>query len=226
MNQLWRCETEAHLTITQPEVARALTKLQTARLLEPFMKRERTLSEAAGELGVKLPALLYHVERFIACRLLEVVREVPRKGRALKVYRSTAEQFFVPFQLTPSETLERLLNELTAHETGRFQREIARTLQHISPTWGLHIALGDNGVAFSLTPDERGETTPYLDVILGPNAPAIISIQGTVHLDFQTAKALQGELHELYKRYSQHQADGQLYAYQFGLTPLTDDTLD
>lgn len=45
------------LTITRPEVARALIDLKTAQRLEPFMKRELTLGEAAHELGVKLPAL-------------------------------------------------------------------------------------------------------------------------------------------------------------------------
>lgn len=59
------------LTITRPEVARALMNLKTAQRLEPPMKRELTLGEAAHELGVKLPALLYHVERFLRFGPLE-----------------------------------------------------------------------------------------------------------------------------------------------------------
>lgn len=60
------------VTITRPEVARALIDLKTAQRLEPFMKRELTLGEAAHELGVNLPALLYHVERFLEFVLLGV----------------------------------------------------------------------------------------------------------------------------------------------------------
>jgi hypothetical protein len=213
------------LTIADPEVARVLTENGSARLLEPFMKGILSLNEAAQELGVKLPKLLYHVKRFLDLGLLEVACVERRNGRPIKRYQSTAKAFFVPF-ITPSETLERLLSELTAYDTRRFHREAAQTLQNISPTWGLHVALhGDDGVSYALTPDQEGYPKPLLDVLFGPDAPAILSTEGTLKLDFQTAKALQKELDELYKRYREQRSDkGKPYAYRLGLTPLHDES--
>lgn len=214
------------LTIADPEVARVLVENRSAQLFEPFMKRALSLNEAAQELGVKLPKLLYHVKRFVKLGLLEVACVERRNGRPVKRYRSTAKTFFVPFHVTPSETLERLLSRLTAYENERFQRELARTLQNISPTWGLHIALSkEHGMDFSLTPDNKGAAKPFLDVIFGFNAPAIISTQGKLRLDFETAKAFQVELRELLARYTQKQTSkGQPYAYRLGLTPLHDES--
>lgn len=214
------------LTITEPEVARVLTENRSTRLLEPFMKRALSPNEAARELGVKLPKLLYHVKRFMELGLLEVACVERRNGRPVKRYQSTAKAFFVPFHVTPSETLERLLSELTAYDTRRFHREAAYTLQNISPIWGLHVALhGDEGVSCALTPDQEGYPKPFLDVLFGPDAPAILSTEGTLKLDFQTAKALQKELDELYKRYREQQSDkGKPYAYRLGLTPLHDES--
>ncbi len=215
------------LTITCPNVARALTENRSTTFLKPFFKGDVSLSHAAQALSLKLPTLLYHVNRFLNLGLLEVAEVKPRGGRSIKLYRTTAKAFFVPFEVTPSETLERLLGELTEGETKRFHREVARTLQNISPTWGLHVTLieGD-GVSFSLTPDEEGNSKPFMDVLFGPDAPAIISTEGNLRLDFETAKAFQKELLELSQRYSQKQKpNGQSYAYRLGLTPVQDDTL-
>lgn len=214
------------LTITEPEVARVLVENRSARLLEPFIKRALSLKEAALELGVKLPKMLYHVKRFLELGLLEVVSEERRKEHPVKRYQSTAKAFFVPFHVTLSETLERLLGELTAFDTGRFHREAAHTLQNISSTWGLYVALhGEDGVSYALTPDRKGLPKPFLDVLFGPDAPAIFSTEGTLKLDFETAKALQKDLAELYKRYHDKKNDkGRTYAYRLGVTPVRGET--
>ena len=211
------------LTIDDPEVARILLDTKTVRLLEPFMKRPLALSEAAKELGVKLPRLHYHVGRFLRFGLLEVAEVQLRPGRAVKRYRSAAKAFFVPFHATPSETLERLLGELSDDDARRFQREAAYTLQHVSPTWGLYLAAGGDRLDYFLTPDAQGRPQPLLDVLSGPNAPAIFSAEGTLKLDFETAKAFQNDLRELERRYrAKQQGSGQTYAFRLGLTPARD----
>ena len=215
------------LTITTEKAARLLSDLEAVRRLEPFMKRERTLSEAAEELGVKLPALLYHVKKFVDLGLLVVVREVSRKGRAVKVYRATADTFFVPFQLTPSETLGRLLFDLSAAGEARFHREAARALQADTPVWGLYLTCGRKGAEIVLVPSELGYTQSYIDALFGPEMPAVFTGDGEVRLDFQTAKAFQNDLLELFTRYRRQATEkGQLYGYRLGLTPLHDDSFE
>ena len=218
--------TKERITITRPEVAHALTEFRTAQLLEPFMKRDLSLSEAARELRVKLPVLLYHINKFLAFGLLEVVRTEPRAGRPVKYYRSTAETFFVPYQLTSSETLAQLLEELMAPTEQRFHREAAYTLQTLDPDWGLNIsAHPDEGVTYALAPRTTNYVPDAVSRILEPNAPALFVINGTFELDFETAKTLQRELSDLFSRYDKKQKPGsQHYAYRLGLTPVVDET--
>jgi hypothetical protein len=216
------------VTITRPEVARALIDLRTAQRLEPFMKRELTLSEAAHELKVKLPALLYHVERFLGFGLLSVTRIKTRAGRPLKLYRSTAQSFFVPYHLTPSETLAQLLGDLMAPTERRFHREAARTLQSLDPDWGLHISCHtDEGMSYALAPRGTNFVPRLLESVLKPDAPALFLSDGTLELDFETAKELQRALIDLFESYRQKQQPGrQRYAYRFGLTPVHDEHFD
>lgn len=216
------------LTITRPEVARALIDLKTAQRLEPFMKRELTLGEAAHELGVKLPALLYHVERFLEFGLLEVACVTPRAGRPLKRYRSTAQSFFVPYHLTPSETLAQLLGDLMAPTERRFHREAARTLQILDPDWGLNIScLADEGVSYALAPRATNFVPELIRNVSKPGAPALFLSDGALELDFKTAKELQRALIDLFESYRQKQRPGgQRYAYRFGLTPVHDESFE
>ena len=189
------------------------------------MKRELTLNEAAKELSVKLPALLYHVNKFIAFGLVEVTRTKARAGRPLKLYRATAHTFFVPYHLTPSETLAQLLGDLIGSSERRFHREAARTLQLLDPDWGLNITCpSDEGVSYALAPRATDFVPRLLESVLKPDAPALFLSDGTLELDFETAKALQKDLVDLFNRYRQKQDVGsQEYAYRFGLTPLHDD---
>ena len=218
---------EERIIITRSEVAHALTGFKTVQLLEPFMKRELSLSGAAEELRVKLPTLLYHVKKFLAFGLLELIRTEPRAGRPIKYYRSTARTFFVPYQLTSSDTLAQLLAELTAPTEKQFHREAARTLQTLDPDWGLNISVhSDEGVTYALAPQTANYVPEVVGRMLEPDNPALLVNDGTFELDFETAKALQQELADLFSRYKQKQKPGgQHYAYRLGLTPLIDDTL-
>ena len=70
---------------------------------------------------------------------------------------------------------------------------------------------------------EQGEA--FKDAFFGPSAPALFLRDGTLNLDFKTAKAFQRELYDLFERYSTKQTPhAQLYAYRLGLTPLSDDS--
>ncbi len=214
------------LTITTEKAARALSDLDAVRRLEPFMKRERTLSEAAEELGVKLPSLLYHVGKFTELGLLEVVREQKRGGRAVKIYRATADAFFVPYPLTPSETLAQFLGHMVSSLERTFYHETARTLQTLGPDWGLKISCSpDEGMTYALAPQATEPEPKLIRKMLEPDAPALFLSDGTLELNFQTAKALQKDLADLTERYRRQEEPGaQEYGYRLGLTPLHDDS--
>ena len=129
--------------VTDGEAARILTDTAQLRLLEPFFKRETTLSDAAAELSVRLNTLLYRVNKFVELGLLTVVREEPRRGKAVKVYRASAEDFFVPFDVMASSSLEELLVNLLGDTEKIFYREAAKAFHGLRyrrcHTWATHL---------------------------------------------------------------------------------------
>jgi len=212
------------LTVTSPDVAEVLADPEQWRMLATFATQERSLSEAAKILDLKLPALTYHVKKWLELDLLKITREEQRQGRAVKYYRATGERFFIPFALTKSETLADLLGALVkpAHETAL--RETAHALQTRSENWGLlFYSSGDaNGTRFSATLVTSAEAHKDLDeVMLEPDQPALYESFSNLKLEFETAKQLQRDLENLYNEYLTQQIDGQQeYLLRLGITPL------
>jgi hypothetical protein len=211
------------MEIRDAEIARVLTDVTQVRLLEPFFSRDTTLSDAAKKLNIKLTTLLYHVTKFVRLGLLEVTKEKARKGKAIKYYRTTAKAFFVPFDVSPSLSLKHLLTHLDQPSDEIFNREIARTLQDMSPEWGVDISKESE----LLIMIRRRDQPRNLAKNPNPKEPALVSLAGEFHLDFITAKALQKELRELLESYSKKQnSKEQLYFYRVGLTPVQDESFE
>ena len=210
--------------VTNPEAANLLADPAQLELLEPFFRGDVVLSELAKELGVKLNTLLYRVNRLIDLGLVEVAREEPRRGKPVKIYRATAQAFFVPFESTSSVSLGGLLRSMTSEGERLFYRELARGLQTFAPSWGLRVVLNNQKqLVIAMSTSQGGYTEEFADTFFGPATPALYLGDGTLTLDFATAKKMQRELFELFKRYTDAQKPGeQRYAYRLGLTPVVD----
>ncbi|GAA1491536.1 ArsR/SmtB family transcription factor [Brachybacterium sacelli] len=89
-------DVESLHTVTDPAQVAILADPRRVRFIRPFLAREATVSEVAGELGVTANSLLYRVRRMTDAGLLRVVEERPRTGRAIKVYRSSYDGYRVP----------------------------------------------------------------------------------------------------------------------------------
>ena len=99
----------AFYTAQTAEQAKLLTDSTSKAFFKPFVGRDRTVSQAAAELGCNLNTLLYRIKTFVRADLLYVVREEKRAGRPVKVYRSVGDEIFIPFNSTPHADLEELL---------------------------------------------------------------------------------------------------------------------
>ncbi len=218
--------------IRETEIATILTDVTRVRLLEPFFREDITLTDAAKKLELKLTTLHYHVTKFIRLGLIEVTKKEARKGKAVKYYRSTAKVFFVPFDITPSLSLEHLLATLSKPTDDVFNREITRTLQDLSAQWGIDISLGPSGeeelrIAIRRYDNRRYDRPRTEDISFNPDEPALMSSTSSLHLDFATAKALQKDLRELLESYHKKQnPKEQRYLYRIGLTPVQDESLE
>jgi hypothetical protein len=204
------------LTVTEPAVAAALMNPRTLRQLEPFLNCERTVLEAARESGVKPNTMLARVKRFVTLGLLVVVREVPRAGRAVKVYTTRAESFFVPYEITPSETLEVSMQERERYWERLLRKNVVRVRSEDVGSWGTRIYRDTRGrlqVQAALTPVQN-----Y--TMLAPERPAALSAwRDAIYLDFDEAKALQREMFDLLKKYQQ-KSGAQRYILHLGLAPI------
>jgi len=188
-------------TVTDPEQARILTSPAALRLFRPFLARERTVSEVARETGRDLNAVLYRVRTYLAAGLLEVVREIERPGRAVKVYRSVHDAYFVPYEVTPFATLEERMLEQTLPAVEERVRAQARSLQR-SGLWGQ-----------SLYRDEAGEvwTSSSAGATSGDDAHdprGGLDFWTEVWLTRAEAEELRSTLYEALERFGHRPTDG------------------
>ena len=160
--------------VTNPEAANLLADPAQLELLEPFFRGDVVLGELAKERGLKLNTLLYRVNKLVDLGLVEVVREEPRRGKPVKVYRAAARAFFVPFENTTSVSLGELLGGMTLEGGRLFHREAAKALQTLAPSWGLRIVLNEQKQLMALLTDsEGGRRGEFTDSFFGPAAPAL-----------------------------------------------------
>ncbi len=208
------------MTVRDPRQVRLLTDAKSRAFFEPFLARERSVADAAGEVGCKLDTMLYRVGRFQEAGLLTVAREQPRAGRAIKLYRSVADGFFVPLSATPFADLEERLRAQLEPQWRRSARAIARWLRTYG--WeGQRFYRDGQGVVWSESARDLSTQFDPED----PAAPALFDIHGEVALRPSEAKALQLELHRLWQRYRDKAEGrpGQRYLVQLSFVPLGPD---
>ena len=98
-----------HVVVDQTQ-ARFLTDPAKKRFFLPFLARERRVAEAAAEVDCSINRMLYQVRTLVNAGLLQILREEPRAGRPVRVYRSVHDAYFVPFSATPYDTLEQRIS--------------------------------------------------------------------------------------------------------------------
>lgn len=220
-----------HLRLDDPKAARVVSDPRARRFLEPFIGQERTVSEVAAKLGVNMSSVLYRVRQFIRLGLLREVRTEPRKGRAVRYYRSVADGFFVPFQATLLVTQQ----ALSPHTFGEFQRALNES---VGQAWlaaageqqmlGVHLYRNESGTLNqNIVPDpDLDQPTRFFDQLFEPDAPAVWDTWGNLRLAHEDAKALQREVASLLGRYRTKvkEAGGDEYIVRLAMAPLYDRT--
>lgn len=213
--------------VEDPEAVAFLLDLATLRYLLPFLGRERTVREVAPEVGLSPNSLLYRVRKMCDLGLLEVSRLEPRRGRPVKVYRSTAEGFFIPFSATDAETPADLFAAWEA-PWGRLLAEsmvraVLGPVVRPDAPWGLQIYReGDHREAYT-----RVIPVPEQDKPLNLSDPAnLVALGGYLtglRLDDEDARAFQRELVALVQRYARLRGRTH-YLVRLGVVPLPDES--
>ena len=204
------------LIISKAEQADLLISPKTLRQLEPFIARSLSITQAAKELGEKPNTVLLRVRRFVKLGLLEVSQEIKRKGRNVKHYRTTADNFFIPYEATSAESLETALAERDSYWEDLLRKSVVKARIEDVGSWGTRIYRDERGrlqIQAAITPDKN-----Y--TMLDKNRPAVLSAwRDSVYLDFEDAKTLQKEMFELLKKYQKKQGV-QRYIVRLGVAPI------
>lgn len=199
-------------------MADLLTDPATLRQLEPFLGRDVSVGQAASETGQKPNTMLSRVRRLVAAGILRETSSLRRRGRPIKLYRSAADTFFIPFDVTSADSLEAALAEREAYWERLLRRNVVRARQERIGVWGTRIYRDDRGrlqIQTAVRPD-RNYTT------LDPDGPAVLSAwRDSLYLDFEDAKALQREMFALLKHYGRKHG-AQRYIVHLGLAPIAD----
>lgn len=191
----WQVEARFH-TVTDPQQAKLLTDPKVLAYFRPFVARDATASSAAAELGVDLNTMLYRIRTLTAAGLLRIVREVPRKGRAVKVYRSVYEAYFIPYESTPFATLEERLIEQLSAEVRQRARVQAKRMEK-QGVYGQRLYRNEAGEVWT---DSAGSAGSELDW-LTPGADVSIDYWTDVLLTETEAQDLRATLYDVLKRF-------------------------
>lgn len=211
--------------VESPDAARLLTDPESRRYLEPFLGQETPTGEAARRVGATIQVMHYWVGRLLELELVQVTRVEPRRGRAVKYYRAVADAFFVPFEVTPVETLEVLLTQHDEWQQGRFTRGLVEAfLKAVDEplAWGFKIRAGG---ARTLEWGREGslEACPLLEVMQQAWAPPVFTSWQILTLTHEEAGELQEILRSLWERYEgkPESKGGKAYALRLGLAPTS-----
>ena len=214
--------------VRDPRVAELLTTPKESKRLKPFISRACTLGEAARELNMKLPGLTYHVNKFVDLGVLMVTCQPDTQGRMRKHYQSVAKAFFVPFTLTSNANLGDLMKTMyePVHQT--VMRDMADTLWDTADKQ--KAGANQLGVMLSMSEDNHlqlqvGQQPDKQELIslnlLDYEQPALFDAASLLNFDFDTAKALQKDLNDLFERYEALAKPGhQAYIVRFTLVPI------
>lgn len=207
-----------------PEQAKLLSDPVSRAFFVPFLARTRSVKEAADEVECALDAMHYRVRRFLAAGLLEVVGERARAGRPIKLYRSVADAFYVPFALTPYAEIEERIRRDVLAEDQRVVAALARAVR-ASGLEGRRIYRLDDGEVMIDAAADLGPRADWGDMVRAwpEHVPVAERIDGELELTHAEARALLLAFRSLTDRRqaegSEHGGKRRTYHYQYALVP-------
>ncbi|MGY2895926.1 hypothetical protein [Deinococcus sp. UYEF24] len=210
--------------VHDPVQARLLTDPVARGFLVPFIGTERSLTQAAREIGCSVQRLAYRVQQFQAAGLLRETCQQRRSGRPIKFYRAVSDGFHVPFEYTPFEDLEHMMTRLYLPFDRQRNRVIARRARQ-EPQAGRRIYRD------AMSGELNSESNNSAEVLLQTQRSASPGNDVTlsVRLSDEDARRFAQEFEDLYQRLESARrppGEGQAYLVHFGFLPLTAEDLE
>jgi hypothetical protein len=200
------------------------------RLLRHFMQQPSSIAAAAAATGQSVQRTYNHVQRLLELDLVVIEHTEARRGKPIKYYRATADDYFMPFARTQALDYGDMIEQELRPLQGQMLRAFERHLAGRNPDeWGTRLFRDPSGfIHLSFTPKDNWQHFDYLLDLLLPAAPALVNFWGKMQLTNTQAKSLQLELMQLWSKYyfAAHSATepSQLETFAVGLSlvPLED----
>jgi hypothetical protein len=194
------------VVLSTAAAATYVTLPATARYYVPFLARERSAAEVARELDVDIGSVTYRIRQMLDLGLVERTRLVPRAGRPIQRYRSTADSVFAPMHLTPIDTVRELFRRSRADADEGLEAGGERAWLRVGGMrrWGTHLYRPGphSDVNRDFVPQGMVTGETFWGAVLAPSAPAVWDQHASLRLGREHAKRLQRELAELAGRYA------------------------
>lgn len=162
----------------------------------------QTIKAVAEQLRLDLNNVYRRVQRFEQLGLLKVVAHQKRRGRDVKVYRATTQEFFIPTSLYP---LNEYFLDLFQPFAERFRLNYHRIFEHCEkPVGGILAGQLASGHFYGMADQQMQVFTDY-----GADSPAAVFHGTVLRLGRTAARELEGELFNLLMKYTgQQEEDG------------------
>ncbi|MGL4609884.1 MAG: hypothetical protein ACRCYY_09395 [Trueperaceae bacterium] len=120
--------TRTPLEITDEKRVAFLCNGEKMQYLDPFLKAECSLREAAQEVGVKLNVMSYWVKVLLELGFIQETRSEARQGRPIKYYQTVSDIFIVPLAAISHDQYIKLLSGLFQVDWQLFLASMAQQL--------------------------------------------------------------------------------------------------
>ena len=202
--------------VTDLEMAQVLGDPEHLRYIAPFLGFERTVGEVARELESTLSTTYRRVTHYCDLGILEVTHTRKRKGKALKVYRTVADEFFILNRFTNG------IEESNIRWQAHWERDFLRGFRHAFGNrlddWGVRLYRKDGVFTTALAQAPHEEMN-----LLNDDMPALFNCShDSLYLDFAQAKAFQRELDALFNKYVKQKGQ-QRYMLRVSFVPVPED---
>jgi hypothetical protein len=179
------------LTLTAVAAARIVLQQPRRRFLDPFIGRDRSVGEAARELGLSVEQMAYRVQAMVRSKLLVATTRRARAGRPITIYRAPAE-IRAPLSVLSEGDVRDFFRSVDEPMRETFFAALMRQSTRAGlGDWVVRLYRKDGHIRLDMAPKE-GAWDP--SVLLEDDVPAVMFNWVPLNLDRRTAKLLQREL--------------------------------
>ena len=184
------------------------------------MGEKKGVKEASDEMGVEFAQCYAYVKQFERAGLLEVVECVPRAGRAIKRYRSTADEFFIPNTVGPLMMFYKENEQNFQKLLWQAMSEALEAKDELMGEWGFKV-----GKPLGMKIAVAGARSNNRDWNILEENPILLPYWRRLKLTHDEARALQRKLWEIVSYYDERDErgegqEGEEYLLRVAMAPL------